>query len=53
MGRTRFRRFVSTLIIAAGMHLIARSLINRRCYEDLGLDWDVVKANIDGNEHIG
>ncbi|MDP8015818.1 diiron oxygenase [Rhodococcus hoagii] len=51
VGRTRFRRFVSTLIIAAGMHLIARSLINRRVYEDLGLDWDVVKANIDGNEH--
>lgn len=51
VGRSRFRRFVSTIIIAAGMHLIARSLINRRVYEDLGLDWDVVKANIDGNEH--
>ncbi|PTR30340.1 para-aminobenzoate N-oxygenase AurF [Rhodococcus sp. OK519] len=51
VGRSRFRRFVSTIIIAAGMHLIARSLINRRVYEDLGLDWNVVKANIDGNEH--
>ncbi|MGO4204045.1 diiron oxygenase [Rhodococcus sp. TAF43] len=51
VGRSRFRRFVSTMIIAAGMHLVARSLINRRVYDELGLDWDVVKANIDGNEH--
>lgn len=51
IGLSRFRRYVSTLVIALGMHLIARSLINRRVYEDLGLDWDVVKSNIDANEH--
>ncbi|MFF0815158.1 diiron oxygenase [Rhodococcus sp. NPDC003318] len=50
-GLSRFRRSASTLIIALGTHLIARSLINRRVYEDLGLDWEAVKSNIDGNEH--
>lgn len=51
IGRSRFRRFVITLTIALGTHLIAKSLIDRRVYEDLGLDWDVVKSNIDGSEH--
>lgn len=50
-GLSRFRRWVSTLLIALGTHLIARSLINRRVYDDLGLDWDVVRSNIDDNEH--
>ncbi|WP_137723617.1 AurF N-oxygenase family protein [Prescottella subtropica] len=50
-GMSRLRRGASTLLIALGMHVIAKSLINRRTYENLGLDWDVVKAHIDGNEH--
>lgn len=50
-GISRFRRFVSTLIIAVGTHLVAKGLVNRRTYDALGLDWDVVKSNIDGNEH--
>lgn len=51
IGLSRFRRFMSTLIIALGTHVIAKSLINRRIYDDLGLDWDVVRSNIDENEH--
>ncbi|MGW0044835.1 AurF N-oxygenase family protein [Rhodococcus sp. NPDC003348] len=51
VGISRLRRFVSTLALAGGTHLIARTLVNRRVYEDLGLDWKVVKANIDANEH--
>ncbi|MFC9789005.1 diiron oxygenase [Rhodococcus sp. NPDC127528] len=51
IGVSRFRRFMSTLSIAVGTHLIAKSLINRRVYGDLGLDWDVVRSNIDQNEH--
>ncbi|MDG3012945.1 diiron oxygenase [Speluncibacter jeojiensis] len=51
VGLSRIRRAVSTLIIAIGTHLIAKGMINRRVYEDLGLDWEVVRANIDGNEH--
>ncbi|MDH6676461.1 hypothetical protein M2284_000649 [Rhodococcus sp. LBL1] len=51
IGLSRFRRFMSTLLIAMGTHLVARSLINRRVYDDLGLDWDVVRSNIDDNEH--
>lgn len=48
---SRVRRFISTLIIAMGTHLVAKSLINRRMYEDLGLDWKVVGPEIDENEH--
>ncbi|TQF73655.1 diiron oxygenase [Rhodococcus spelaei] len=51
IGLSRFRRCMSTLIIAVGTHLIAKSLINRRVYDDLGLDWDVVKSTIGSNEH--
>lgn len=50
-GVSRLRRFISTLVIAVGMHIIARSLIDRQVYEDLGLDWKKVKAEIDANEH--
>lgn len=50
-GMSRFRRFLSTLILAGGTHLIARALINRQVYEELGLDWKVVRSNIDANEH--
>jgi hypothetical protein len=51
VGISRLRRFISTMILASGTHLIARTLINRRVYEELGLDWDVVRSNIDANEH--
>ncbi|MCZ9635192.1 diiron oxygenase [Rhodococcus sp. BH5] len=51
IGVSRLRRFISTLLIAAGTHVIAKSLINRRMYDALGLDWAVVKLDIDGNEH--
>ncbi|MFC9838702.1 diiron oxygenase [Rhodococcus sp. NPDC127530] len=48
---SRVRRFVSTLVIAMGTHLVAKSLVNRRMYEDLGLDWKVVGPEIAANEH--
>ncbi len=51
IGLSRFRRYVSTLVIALGTHLIAKSLINRRVYEELGLEWGAVRSNIDGSEH--
>ncbi|MDV6271387.1 AurF N-oxygenase family protein [Rhodococcus globerulus] len=51
IGLSRVRRFMSTLIIAMGTHVIAKSLINRRIYDDLGLDWNDVRSNIDENEH--
>ncbi|MET7772731.1 diiron oxygenase [Nocardia sp. NPDC005366] len=50
-GSSRFRRTISSLFIAIGTHVIAKSLINRRVYEDLGLNWRSVKREIDGNEH--
>jgi hypothetical protein len=34
-----------------GTHLIAKSLINRRMYEDLGMDWKIVGPEIAANEH--
>ncbi|MCU1646118.1 MAG: hypothetical protein JWN03_6393 [Nocardia sp.] len=50
-GTSKMRRSVSSMVIAIGMHVIARSLINRRVYEDLGLDWESVRRDIDANEH--
>ncbi|MFC8045289.1 diiron oxygenase [Nocardia sp. NPDC057353] len=50
-GRSRLRRRVCALIIAIGTHVIGKSLINRRVYEDIGLDWRTVRRAIDGNEH--
>ncbi|WP_405180695.1 diiron oxygenase [Nocardia sp. NBC_01377] len=50
-GASALRRSFSSLIIAIGTHIIAKGLINRRVYEDLGFDWDVVKREIDGSEH--
>ncbi|WP_067894284.1 diiron oxygenase [Nocardia vaccinii] len=45
------RRSISTIVIAVGTHIIAKSLIDRRVYEGLGLDWQTVKSEIDANEH--
>ncbi|WP_330250085.1 diiron oxygenase [Nocardia sp. NBC_00565] len=50
-GTSSLRRYFSSLVIAIGTHVIAKSLINRRVYEDLGLDWNAVKLDIDANEH--
>lgn len=48
---SRPRRVISTIVIALGTHIIAKSLIDRRVYEDLGMDWKTVKSEIDANEH--
>ncbi|WP_433566223.1 AurF N-oxygenase family protein [Nocardia sp. CA-151230] len=48
---SRPRRFLSTIAIAVGTHIVAKSLINRRVYEELGLRWPEVKSAIDANEH--
>jgi hypothetical protein len=50
-GASRFRRSVSAFTIAVGTHIIAKTLVNRRVYEELGLDWRAAKSDIDGNEH--
>ncbi len=50
IGLSRIRRSGCTVLIAVGTHLIAKALVNRRVYDDLGLDWDVVRSSIDGNE---
>lgn len=50
-GTSRVRRLFSSLVIAIGTHVIAKSLINRRVYENLGLNWPEVKRDIDTNEH--
>jgi hypothetical protein len=48
---SRLRRFISTMVIALGTHVVAKSLINHHVYTELGLDWQTVKSEIDGNEH--
>ncbi|MFD3430756.1 AurF N-oxygenase family protein [Nocardia fluminea] len=48
---SRFRRNVSAVLIAVGAHIIAKGLINKGIYRDLGLDWRVAKHEIDRNEH--
>ncbi|WP_216892933.1 AurF N-oxygenase family protein [Nocardia alni] len=48
---SRVRRYISTMVIALGTHIIAKSLINRDVYTGLGLDWEIVRIEIDGNEH--
>lgn len=50
VGASRLRRTLSAFGIAAGTHIIAKTLINRRVYEERGLDWRTVKSDIDGNE---
>ncbi|WP_043737360.1 diiron oxygenase [Nocardia asiatica] len=45
------RRWVSTVLIAIGAHVVAKALINRQVYEGAELDWTAVKASIDSNEH--
>ncbi|MFE5474795.1 MULTISPECIES: AurF N-oxygenase family protein [unclassified Nocardia] len=44
------RRNVSAVLIAVGAHVIARGLVNKKVYLDLGLDWRAVKDDIDRNE---
>ncbi|MET8776131.1 diiron oxygenase [Nocardia sp. NPDC004654] len=48
---SRPRRFVGTIVIAIGAHVIAKGMINKRIYRSVGLDWSTVRAEISRNEH--
>ncbi|MEU4317599.1 diiron oxygenase [Nocardia fluminea] len=48
---SRVRRHVSAVLIAVGAHVIAKGLINKGIYRDLGIDWRSAKYEIDRNEH--
>ncbi|MFE3543345.1 diiron oxygenase [Nocardia sp. NPDC059177] len=48
---SRVRRYVSAVLIAVGAHIIAKGLVNKAIYRDLGLDWRAAKLDIDRNEH--
>ncbi|MEU6561435.1 AurF N-oxygenase family protein [Nocardia nova] len=48
---SRIRRYASAVLIAVGAHVIAKGLINKTIYRDLGLDWRAAKYEIDRNEH--
>ncbi|WP_336083816.1 AurF N-oxygenase family protein [Nocardia sp. SSK8] len=50
-GVSRVRRYVSAVLIAVGAHIIAKGLVNKGIYRDLGLDWRTAKQEIDRNEH--
>lgn len=50
-GASRVRRWISTIFIAIGTHLIAKSLVNPAVYRSAGLDWKRIKPEIDANEH--
>lgn len=45
------RRFVSSVLIAFGAHIMAKGLINKAVYRGMGLDWRAVKLDIDRSEH--
>lgn len=45
------RRFLSTIFTAIGAHTIAKGMVNKRIYREVGLDWSTVRMEISRNEH--